>query len=1370
MSKQNQLRRIAAVLTLTMCVGNCLPAYAAALEEQGDFSVQTETQQAVSSTEQPDVVPTEQPDAVPTEQPDAVPTEQPGAVPTEQPDAVPTEQPGAVPTEQPDAVPTEQPDAVPTEQPQTSQEVQGAVQSDGIVWQDGFENTVEVSNPKVAAYWKDKIAPANWTEIGFLPASKYNINYEVTSADKMEGQNAVHWRSDDAKGKLTIATMLPAGTLDYSKTYLLCMSAKLQDVERAKSYGGFYSRVNVGAKGNIAAVTGPQWYGTTDGWMEYKFTLSNLDEIAQDNSGVLKILIFNEYMTGDVWVDNIRIVEDYELSISESDIVLNEGETHELSLLSNGEPADFPNLKWTSSDPNVATVSEDGIVHALQAGTAQIEANVDDQHTASCTLAVRAPDKEQQYCGSMRQKWSDRLTGNPYWKGEETQPEYKDVLASTDEQVTEILEKLVQGDDKILFSDLNLKKPSNPNSTNTKDSEQFGTAVTRAKTMAIAWASKGSAYYQQPELLEKIIYVLEWNYNHFYNEKLDNKAMFGNWWHWWIGIPQDLATTLILVHDELSNEMLQKQAATLHLFNEDPLYIYRVPGAGGGAAERTGANLADTCLVSILRGVATDDASAIANGVKYFDRIVYLVEDGDGIYADGSFIQHNDLAYTGGYGGTLLGGAEKLLFLVNNTPWQIKTEQCEILYNWIWDGVRPLYADGAIFDMVSGRGVARPSGSDYTRGRGILSSLVLLSESAPEEMKDPLCSFLKSQLMAGAAYLGKDTYYGSMKTFDATMAALAIVNDPSIPADNGEDYAKVFGAMDKTVVHNANFSLGISMASERTARLERGNGENLKPWHQSDGVTFIYNGDPDQFADNFWNTVDPMRLPGITTDHSTWNIKNWYSYFGNGAFNGGSMLGGYGSFAMNYKNYIESDNPDLCAKKSWFAFDDEVVALGTGIKGIDPTRTTETIVDNKKVRDDASNRIVLNGQDYMAGQDTSESLADVSWVWLEGNQTSDHMGYYFPQSEQITLTRETRTGSWKEINSSSGVSDEKITKNYVSIAVPHITDGDDYAYVLLPGKTQAETEQYAKEQSIAILSNIPNVQAVMDSSRKAAGFNFWFADSVKVPSMSFEEIRAETPCSVTLREQDGLLVLGISDPTLKADSVTVRLVGQGLKLTGENSRVNASADSDGITLTVDTRDMLGQTVTATLCSTTAGDQILNKAETFVNSSPTTDDLPIAENLLEELKALNENEVSDAAHLTSLVESLSQMVDDMCAANEAILPLTEVESVNADNVDTVKDLLSVCDSLESQQRQYWTEQQRSEYERVKKLLQDYQNTPVPSPDPTPGPTLGVPEDNSNITRPSEIPATGDNTPLFWTLLLGVVGAVAGSLLCLRKRRE
>ncbi len=128
------------------------------------------------------------------------------------------------------------------------------------------------------------------------------------------------------------------------------------------------------------------------------------------------------------------------------------------------------------------------------------------------------------------------------------------------------------------------------------------------------------------------------------------------------------------------------------------------------------------------------------NGTKYFDEFISVVEKGkEGILSDGSFIQHTNLAYTGGYGSTLLNNAEKLVYVSAGTDWEVASEKLDVLWNFIWDGIRPLYADGAMFDMVGGRGIARPTASDLKTGRVILEAVALLSNRSVARQAAKFC-------------------------------------------------------------------------------------------------------------------------------------------------------------------------------------------------------------------------------------------------------------------------------------------------------------------------------------------------------------------------------------------------------------------------------------------------------------------------------------------------------------------------------------------------------------------------------------------------------------------------------------------------------
>ena len=92
------------------------------------------------------------------------------------------------------------------------------------------------------------------------------------------------------------------------------------------------------------------------------------------------------------------------------------------------------------------------------------------------------------------------------------------------------------------------------------------------------------------------------------------------------------------------------------------------------------------------------------------------------------------------------------------------------------------------------------------------------------------------------------------------------MKDSSIVPTKQGDHDYELNMMDKTIHERANYSLAISRSSSRISKYEFMNKENLKPWFQGDGMTYLYNSDLTQFSEDFWPTVDPYRLPGTTID------------------------------------------------------------------------------------------------------------------------------------------------------------------------------------------------------------------------------------------------------------------------------------------------------------------------------------------------------------------------------------------------------------------------------------------------------------------------------------------------------------------------
>lgn len=877
-----------------------------------------------------------------------------------------------------------------------------------------------------------------------------------------------------------------------------------------------------------------------------------------------------------MWFDSIELWQDYQISLSETEKTIKPGESFQLEVQCDSEEVDLSKVTWSSSNPDAVSVDENGMITAEALGTAVITAKLDESHTASCTVQVDDPEMLAPQYAEMRSRWTERLTGNgsSITDDEDFQTSMETMAQDAEDAMENMADIPADGSHvDALWSDLDLeiKYVATSDASYTED---LNTAYTRLQAMATAYAAENCRLYHNEDLKERILYALEWLYDNGYNENYNvEKQLYGNWWHWEIGIPQALGSTVILMYEDLTQEQIDKFYATLYRFNQDPTVVYKVQG--WGTMEMTSANLMDTSLVAALRSAIGNTQDGIGAAVNALGTVTGFVTEGDGFYEDGSCIQHSNLAYTGGYGLTLLKGIERILLLSNDTAWQASADDLESVYTWIWEGYRPLFADGAMMDMVSGRSIARPSHTELETGRGILEAIVLLADGAPDDRKEQLLSFAKKQVLAGAENL--DTFYSGMEA-SSMIAAKQLAADDSVEADDGTPYTKIFGSMDKATIHREGYTLGISMFSSRTGNFEYMNKENTKGWHISDGALFLYNGDAGQFSNNYWNTIDPHRLPGITTDHTEGtNYESGLAYTSDKDYAGGSSVEDlYATIAMDF----HGQNTDLTAKKAWFAFDDEVVALGTDISGI--TKDTETIIENKQIRDDGSNALVVDGEETQAELGES-SAAGVEYAWIEGNSGTDSIGYYFPEGEDLEIKREARTGSFQDINGAvadGAAGSEDVTRDYLSLAVSHgdgTADGaEDYAYVLLPGRTEEETAEYASGSEIEIISNTAEVQAAADRSSGASGYQFWTAASAG-------NVSADQASSVTMKEEDGTLKLGISDPSQTQDSVTIHVSGyKNLQYVDGDQEAVVNATEDGVDITVDTSAGAGKTYELTL--------------------------------------------------------------------------------------------------------------------------------------------------------------------------------------------
>src|SRR5690606_8534148 len=134
--------------------------------------------------------------------------------------------------------------------------------------------------------------------------------------------------------------------------------------------------------------------------------------------------------------------------------------------------------------------------------------------------------------------------------------------------------------------------------------------------------------------------------------------------------------------------------------------------------------------------------------------------------------------------------------------------------------------------------------------------------------------------------------------------------------------------------------------------------------HQGDGLLFVYNRvDPGQFSDDYWPTVDPDKLPGITGNgapNGTPQGGGTGAPKGSNDYAGGVLLGAdLGTTGMDFR----SSSGNLIANKSWHFLDDSVVCVGTGIEDQSGTDVF-TVVENRSFPEGEVGDVVVDGRKH----------------------------------------------------------------------------------------------------------------------------------------------------------------------------------------------------------------------------------------------------------------------------------------------------------------------------------------------------------------------------------------------------------------------
>ncbi|MFI8368361.1 polysaccharide lyase 8 family protein [Streptomyces sp. NPDC085466] len=674
-------------------------------------------------------------------------------------------------------------------------------------------------------------------------------------------------------------------------------------------------------------------------------------------------------------------------------------------------------------------------------------------------------------------------------------------------------------------------------------SAKMNESYNRLATLAQAWAQPGTGLTADPVVLRAVLDGLDHLYTQVYNE---TTVRYGNWWNWQIGAPQALMDTCVLVHDHLPAERIAAYCRAVDHFVPDSVF-----DAYTGTS--TGANRVDLCRSVILRAIVGEDSGRIARAVAALDPVFPYVTSGDGFYADGSFIQHRNVPYIGGYGSVLHDGVGRLMALLRTSPWPVASPDAQLFLDTVDHAIAPFVHNGLIMDNVSSRGISRAGTSDHTRAHALLATIVLIGQGASEAENTRWRAMVKG-------WMRRDYHAPPLSNPKLSLARAALLR--SLLDDTGVEPApepvqhRLFHHMDRATHRRRGWCASVSMASQRIAHYEYGNGEHARGYHTGAGWLSWWGDDfgLEQYSDAYWPTVDPYRLPGITASRkplADGEGGNWGQPVPDAAWVGGTTDGEFGATGQHLVGLSSTMN----AKKSWFWLDDAVVCLGAGISSRDG-HAVETTVDNRALTSTENPALTVDGR-TQTGRLGTGSFEDARWAHIAG-----HAGYVFPRGLRLDTVREERTGAWRDINTSGPA--DPLTRRYLTLYADHGTDPTDagYAYVLMPGASLRTTARRAADRAwLHLLANTGAQQGVRVPRLGLTAVNFWSPGTVG-------RLSADAPASVLVREhRDGTATVVVSDPARQAASLRITWGRRVVSVISKPPTVTAATTGPALGLT-----------------------------------------------------------------------------------------------------------------------------------------------------------------------------------------------------------
>ena len=608
-------------------------------------------------------------------------------------------------------------------------------------------------------------------------------------------------------------------------------------------------------------------------------------------------------------------------------------------------------------------------------------------------------------------------------------------------------------------------------------------ALDRLQAITVAYHKEGNALYHDEEVINKLNKAI------VYWGKMNPSS--SDWWENQIGVQLRFSRIALFMEsivskdamDIMLNKLLEKTPVKYGTgqnnlwFDQNYVYYAIITENGTKHTNSTGFKKLDLkelvddylsyCLV-----VQTDDNTAEA------------------VQVDNSFYMHGRQFYSNGYGMSMFRDMSFWIYMLRETSYAFEQDVIDLMADYMIDGTSWTIR-GDIMELYLGY---RPY--DYDVGY----------DNYAAEYIDPLKRMIESDPDRA------DEYQAILDN---------IQGKNTVNGKNGNYYMWRSGYASHM---RDGYGVNIKMDSNQIIGGEwRGSwsgydkdGGQLIYWTSSAASTITVDGDE---YTNVYPTYDWAHCPGTTTA-----ARIVQDYANAGRFTNGTehtigvSNGKYGNTAydMNKKG--------TQVKKGYFFFDDEFVALGSGINSTEGVNIHTTL--NQCEAEDVN----VGGQSVAEG--TKEQIYNTNWLY------NGKVGYVFLENTDVVVSNSVQTNNpslWDEAKKNE-------TPATFTAYLDHglKPSNDSYAYIVVPNTTAGAVSQYAGNTPVTVIANNEKVQAVRHDGLKQTQINFYQAGSLEYKDGYI--ITVNQPCSIIIDESEDTRKISVAvNDTAANQTVNVNL-------------------------------------------------------------------------------------------------------------------------------------------------------------------------------------------------------------------------------------